>query len=702
MDLKDIRDEKGLVAFGNEFFERSAKAKRRLEQTWLLNIAFIAGDQLVNVNRHTGNLDRINVEYDPEWVIRIVDNRVLPIYRAMTAKLTKNKPMPSAKAHSREESDIQAARAAIKLEENHWNTLNLDEIHPEMAGWLVATGNVFYKQFWNPKKGEKVVDLRDMDTEAGLTPEGLPRIKAEAQQKRVEFNLGDTDLVLRSPFNVYPQPGKTKMRDMQMCGDAEIMDVDEVEALYGKKVEPEKDTRFVRIQNTINQTIQSGSISEREAAENTVIVKEMYILPCKKFPKGLVFRWAGETLLSHEEECAEIPLVHFGLIEIPGRFWYKGVIDDVIPLQRRWNHLLSKIEMHNDYYNDPPTIVDPNVIDIDQWTTEPGLLQESKMPGANLQQAVHVLPVPVLDSAIFKELEILDAQFEIVPLLNKVSYGKETPNAKSGIAINYLQEKDDDVVRPLIDQIEAGYAQVFKRDFKLCQENYDEDRGFAIVGEDNKVEWIEFKKADLDANVDVGVEPGSAMPRSKVAQQAMVMDMLDKGFFDDPNTGKRNFAKALKYMEFGSVDDIYQDNALDSNQAKRENEKMKEGIPVLPEDWHNHEVHLYEHNRVRKTADYEDYPDEVKQLFNEHIAAHQEFIKPPPGPPETYVGGENIQQGVQAPQGGPMPSQEELLAFAEQLPPDIAMQIQQLPPEQQDGAILEAYNAVNGGGMPPA
>lgn len=695
MNLKDIHDEKDLIAFGNDFFERSAKAKRALEQQWLLNIAFIAGDQLVNVNRHTGALDRVNTEYDPEWVVRIVDNRILPIYRTMTSKLTKNKPMPSAKAHSREESDIQAARAAVKLEENNWNNLKLNEIHPEMAGWLVATGNVFYKQFWNPRKGEKVIDLRDMDTEAGLTPEGLPQMKAEVQQTKVEFNLGDTDLVLRSPFNVYPQPGKTKLRDMKMFGDAEIMDVEEVESLYGKKVEAEKDTRFVRIQNSLNQTVQSGSVSEREAAENTVIIKELSILPCAKFPNGLVFRWAKEVLLSYEDECSELPFVHFALIEIPGRLWAKGVIDDAIPLQRRWNQLLSKIEMHNDYYNDPPTIVDPSIVDTDQWTNEPGLLLESNQPGADVRGAAYILPVPQLDPAIFKELEILDAQFEIVPVLNKVSYGKETPNAKSGIAINFLQEKDDDVIRPLIEQIEAGYAQVFKRDFKLCQENYDEDRGFAIVGEDNKVEWVEFKKADLNSNVDVGVEPGSAMPRSKVAQQAMVIDMLDKGFFSNPQTGKPDFAKALKYMEFGSVDDIYQDNALDANQAKRENEKMKKGTPAMPEDWHNHEAHMYEHNRLRKTADYEGFPDQVKQLFTDHIAAHMQFMQPSAGP-------QGPSDGVPV---GPVtaePPPGEVMAFLQQLKetnPEVVAQLMQMPPDQQEVAILQLFERVNG--MPP-
>jgi len=682
IQMKDIDSEEDLIAFGNDFFQKSAKARRKQEQQWLLNLAYLAGDQLVNINKVTGKLDRIKVEYDPDWIIRTVDNRVLPIYRAITAKLTKNKPFPSAKAHSQEEGDIQAARAAEKLEEHHWNMLELDDIHPEMVGWLAAAGNCFYKQFWNEKKGDKIPVSESIDVEAGLNGDGTPRLKVH-EENIDAIPLGDTDLILRSPFNIYPQPGKTKLKDMSILGDAEIMDVSEIQELYGVEVAPEKDTELVVMQSSIDEIIEAGKVSGGQSL-NTATVKELYILPNKKFPKGIMFRWAGNKLLGKPQSCSEMPFVHFGLIFIPGKFWHKGVIDDIIPLQKRWNQLLSKIEMHNDYYNDPPTIIDPNIINADDWTNEPGLLLESEMPGADVRSAAHILPVPKLDSSIFNELEILDQQFEVVSVLSKVSFGKDTPNAKSGIAINFLQEKDDDIVSPLIKNIEAGYAKVFKRDFKLCQDNYEEDRGFAIVGEDNKIEWIEFTKANLEANIDIGVEPGSAMPRSKVAQQAMVLDMLHEGFFTDPRTGRPDYAKALKYMEFGSVDEIYEDASLDSNHAKRVIEKLKDGIMVEPQDFWNHEAHIYEVNRFRKTAEFEEMDPEIQELFNNYVSMCQQFIqaKRPQNEP---------QQAQNTAQGG-MPTEEEITSFLQILAqerPDVIQQLDAMQPEQRQQAILQ-------------
>lgn len=713
MNLKnvDINDDKSLIAFGEDFFDRSAAARRKTEQGWLLNLAFVAGDQQVSVNQHTGRLDSADPNQTPEWIVHHINNRLLPLYRNMGAKLTKSKPRPTATASSKEESDIQAARAAIKLEENHWKTLKLDLIHPELVNWLIITGNCFYKQFWNPKKGDQVVDLSNMDTEKGAIPgTGLPSMNKEAVEsgQPVEFTLGDTDLILRSPFNIYNQPGKTKMRDMTMLGDAEVMDVGEIKERYKKEVQPEKDSKLVRIGKAIEGVIEAGGLGldKVDVDDNSAVVKELYILPCEAFPEGVTITWANNVMLSKEPGCAEVPITHIGLIEIPGRFWYKGLIEDVVPVQKRWNELISKIEMHNDYYNDPPIIIDPARIDADEWTTEPGLILEDKSPGKG-GNPVYVLEVPTLDPAIFKELEILDNQFEVIPAMHKVSFGKDSSNAKSGVAINFLQEKDEDIIRPLIDGIETGYAQVFRRDFKLCQENYNEDRGFAIVGEDNEVEWIEFQKANLDAEIDVSVEAGSAMPKSTAAKQAMVMDMLTAGFFTDPRTGMPDYAKALKYLEFGSVSDIYEESSLDSNQAKRENLRLKEGQLAVAEPWHNHETHIYEHNRMRKSAEYEEFPPELRELFAAHVQQHEDIVAQAEQAAmmkeQMMKGGMGVvpQQTVTA---GPVDeaaaTEAQVDGMLQQLQaadPQAYEYIMSLPPEQQVEAIMQAMQQVQGG-----
>lgn len=692
-DLKQIRTDKDLIAFGNTFFRRSAQFKKATERQWRKNIAFVAGDQLIQINRATNKIVRLETELDPDWMIRTVDNRILPIYRTLCAKLTKSKPLPTAIAHTGQEADVNAARGARKLLENHWHTRNMEEKHQEIVSYLITTGNCFTKQFWNPNLGRMIDEQELEDSSPRWTGDGFE----VASNKLIKtIHEGDTDIVVRSPFNFYPQPGRKALEKMSMVGDAEIMGVAEIYDIYGKEVAPEKDA-IVSLAEDIELSIESGTLFEQSYSDSAV-VKELYILPCKQFPSGMVACWAGSTILYIKENLRKLPFTHFKMINIPGRFWAKGIIEDIVPLQVRWNELLSKIEMHNDLYNDPPMLYDPAVVDADDWTAEPGLLISVEGLANYPGKPVYPLAVPELESAIFKELDILDQQFELVPIINKVSFGKDTINAASGRAINFLQEKDDDIIRPLSDQIEIAYKNVFLNDFELCRENYEEDRGFAVVGENNKIEWIDFTVADLHSGIDISVEPGSAMPRSTAAKQAMVLDMLREGFFDDPNTGKRDFVKALRYMEFGSVEQVYEDAALDSAQAKREHNKLKkEGFMPQPEMWHNHFAHLTEHNRLRKTVEYEEeFSDEMKIIMEEHVRIHEEMLAAanapmmPPMPPGGGMPPEGMPPGV--PMSPSAPTQEDVGAFLQilsQARPDVIEELERLPEREREAAIMQ-------------
>ena len=717
----NIHDERELITFANDFFDKSDKYNRRKRQQWLLNILFIIGEQYSTINRHTGAINRVRVEDDPEWVVRTVNNRVMPIYRTMVSKLTKNKPIPMCTANSMEERDIQAARAATKLAMNHWLNLGLDEKHQEIAGWLVSCGNVFVKQFYNPNKGD-TIDVRDMTDEVeqliNAEMEGpgqnqdqdLEVVKARLGQVREGgLTIGDTDLVVRSPFNCRPQPGKLSMDSMQMFGDSEFLTPEEVLDKYGVEVEPSTERDKYTFNFSIGEVINTGEIKLEERGD-LVEVREIYVLPSKQFPKGIQFKWAEGVMLEKPRPCDEIPIYHCGFIRVPGTFWFQDLIADIIPMQRRWNELLSKIEMHNDIYNDPPIIVDPNVINIDDWVAKPGLIIEKMVAGG---ENPHVVEVPILDQSIFQEINILDKQFEIVPVLNKVSFGKDTPNARSGLAINYLQEKDDDVVRPLIAEIENFYTKVFKRDLKLCRDNYSEDRGFAVVGANNQVEWVEFSRAYLDANIDIQIEPGSAMPRSIAAQQSMVFELMDRGFFLDPKTGMMDYVRISRYMEFGGIEEMYEDLTIDSDHAKRCIDRLKAGEPIQVQEWFNVNVHLYEVDRFRKTTEYDDLPDDIKFLVDNYamqcLAMLQSVSTPtstptpaPPGASSTIPGAPSaspttpanpgIRMKEPTPGGMPAPMTDEevrsYLSRLRRLKPDLYKQIKDMDPEQVVALLL--------------
>ena len=163
-------------------------------------------------------------------------------------------------------------------------------------------------------------------------------------------------------------------------------------------------------------------------------------------------------------------------------------------------------------------------------------------------------------------------------------------------------------------------------------------------------------EANLGNNLDLRIEGGSALPVSKAAKQALIMDMMKLGFIK-PEQG-------LEVMDMGGINKVYEQLQVDQRQAQRENLRMSKvtpelmqqyqqsalqqavieqggqlpvdgttGLPIDPSQldtplivpvntWDNHEAHIKYHNNFRKGQAFESLSEEVKQLFEQHVNQH--------------------------------------------------------------------------------
>ncbi|MOA20777.1 hypothetical protein D3C78_1412390 [compost metagenome] len=46
-------------------------------------------------------------------------------------------------------------------------------------------------------------------------------------------------------------------------------------------------------------------------------------------------------------------------------------------------------------------------------------------------------------------------------------------------------------------------------------------------------------------------------------------------------------------------------------------------------DFYDHEIHIYNHNILRKSSDYEGLPPEIQQLIDAHVAEHEAALQAP-------------------------------------------------------------------------
>ena len=91
-DAREIAEKKrvqALVADVVSDFESRREARRNLEDAWLLNMRFLAGEQYCGIGANGGIVSEDQKFY---WQTRRVYNRIAPIIDARMIKLNKTSP----------------------------------------------------------------------------------------------------------------------------------------------------------------------------------------------------------------------------------------------------------------------------------------------------------------------------------------------------------------------------------------------------------------------------------------------------------------------------------------------------------------------------------------------------------------------------------------------------------------------------------
>jgi hypothetical protein len=223
---------------------------------------------------------------------------------------------------------------------------------------------------------------------------------------------------------------------------------------------------------------------------------------------------------------------------------------------------------------------------------------------------------------------------------------------EAATAIAYLQERDDNYLSPTFASIEEGLSQVARTSLALAAEYWTSERTVKIVGTNNSFSAEMFKGSDISSGTDIKIEAGSALPTSKAAKQALVMDMMKMGMIP-PEDG----LKLLDITTISAYTDV-KGTRPDELRAQRENIQFKnltqmdlmqynqqyqmkvsmgdpstvdpttgqqlEAPSIIPVNkWDNHAVHVQEHDVFRKSPAYDMLSDVSKAELNKHINMHE-------------------------------------------------------------------------------
>ena len=245
--------------------------------------------------------------------------------------------------------------------------------------------------------------------------------------------------------------------------------------------------------------------------------------------------------------------------------------------------------------------------------------------------------------------------------MNEIMDGKVPPNVEAGVAIDLLQESATDRLAPQIMLMERALERAGNLMLQLAQKYYQEPRMLIITGSGSKPKVERFDDADLIKGVQVKVEAGSGLPRTRAGRQARVMQMLQMGILSP--------TKAYKYLDMADFKGVQMQFEADEEQALREHDRLLDGgiineaeakkasealmmqmlqapdqpiDPMLlqqsvdaglsPLPFENKAIHLESHASYMKSAEFEALPMEVKDRFYKHFELTQQAVQAESGP----------------------------------------------------------------------
>lgn len=606
----------------DELLRKAREARRPYEGQWLLNLAFYFGKQWVIWSQATQQLERPSVE---PWRVMPNINFIRPAVLTAYAKIVKNRQAARTQPAGANPPDEAAARACDKLLDYLWPITKSENALKKATIWMLITGTGLTKARWDKQWGPVV----------GQDPE-----------TQDDLHLGEVQTDPISPFDFYIEPGALEIEEAEWCFHVTIRPASYVKKMWGKDVDETDYDNSMTFESQMKMII-TGDPSKVKGA----VVKEFYRRPTADYPDGQFIVYANEEIMENKANPYkdDLPLPFFPIRgnPRPDSFWGIPFVDDMIDPQRIYNKTSGEAIEIQRLMSKPKWLIPiGSLMEGEEVTNAPGEDIRYTPTGGMKPEPTKGIDIP---SGYFKLLDTTRSELYDTSGQHEISHG-QSPYTRTAAGIAYLQEQDDARLAPMIRNYDTAYELMEAGKLSLARIFYDPARSLTIMGKDNKTEVMTFYKNMIPNEVHVHIQAGGqALPRSRVARQDLILKLwtTQPPLLDDPKL-------ALKMLEFGEIEGIFDTLNEDISQAERENTAMlqidakkaemqmqqlaqqaptpgPDGMPVQPpppgavpvKKFHNHPVHIKEHNKIRNSLTYEEADPTVQMAMDYHVDQHE-------------------------------------------------------------------------------
>jgi hypothetical protein len=556
-------------------YEAAREVRCTYERQWLLNLAFVLGEQWVTWDK---SANTIRLTLPNRGKPRLVSNIIMPRIRLELAALTRLRPEFKVLCDS-----SAKARIIYHYLDYLWRTYRYEQAFKDALLWAITTGTGIVKTYYDPNAGPMYGTVRG----------------------------GDPVVDVCSPVEIFVDPYARHLSEAGWVIQERVRSRDYVKQKYGKDVSSAPPTSMLSsIIGSLRNTVNTSRIP-------ATTVCEYWESPSAATPDGYYLVYSGNTVLYEGSnpyaDVCPIPfsaMVHTPVVgELYGSTW----VSDARQVNVVYNRLRNDILENAVKLSNPPLLSPMGAIrgEVKMAPAEVITYNPLAMQGGKIDQ-VQITPFPAQAVNMLIRLEQEADELSAVTALTRGGVPRGVRSAEQFTAMAAMEDQRRQITlqsySQMIEESQTYALQLARKFMNLPR----------LVGEGSTASFV-LRGEDIPDSARVNINVNLNMERPDQQEEQRLFALFDRQIIQDPRL-------LVRLMKYGSEDEIFTDADLDEAQAERENTKMVQGIPVNPEDFHNHVIHLIEHNRFRKTEAYDNLSPDRKELFARHVAAHQQYM----------------------------------------------------------------------------
>ncbi|MCG3177333.1 MAG: hypothetical protein MOGMAGMI_02305 [Candidatus Omnitrophica bacterium] len=651
-----------IVKLVNEWYDMEGQNRLMRAAVWMQNIHFLAGDQWLRWNDQQKRWASIPVTQANRSIDRPVSNYIL-VYTNTNASTFTNKPTMSVDQNSEDPRDKTSAQVANVVKDYLWEELDKDEMYDEAALWGLSTGVAFRKSCKIPSGRKIPVEI----------PPDHPTYAAEAAKQGTDKPLkAITEKKVYAeivpPFNLTFDGMAKRFKDCGAIMECQIRRIEWIKMSYAGegngytgKVDEVKDdpklTNLLTMGESLRDIIEGNTTTGYGKSPNEIknanVVKEVYVRPTEKHPRGRMIVVAGEVLLYDSAMATKPgspyfyndgktwhPYTYWIYQPLPGSVYGISLIQQLIPKQRTINSI------------DALAAYNRKTIGVGQWLipSMSNIPDESivGVPGQNVTytpgprgekpEKVQGTPLP---QQVYDERNLALADMDRIANSADVRTGQNPKGVTTVGQLMILNENARQAMAKPVDRWEKFIERSETLDLLNFQSVYIEPDEYTIkkltkLSKDvTGTDWATFIGEELRDNVNVRVEKGSTIAKSRVVMQEMILNLAKAGLLPDVLTDP--YQHKLLLEKFG-VSDLLTESEVDVKKAEKVIELMLQGQYPPVEAFDNPDVQIIVLARFMKQPKFMEYPATVRLLFkrrfDEYAAALARANAVPDNAPE--------------------------------------------------------------------